>query len=160
MATANAHVAVHTTDPQTLAYAFNDSPAGLAAWILERRRLWSDHDGDVFDAISRDDLLAGVTLYWIGQSIGTSMRYYWEQWKNPVRIVHDRKPELEAPTAIAVFPKDLIFVPRTVAERHANLHRWTVMPRGGHFAAAEEPDLIVEDLREFFRPLRDRSTRE
>ena len=154
MATANAHVAVHTTDPQTLAYAFNDSPAGLAAWILERRRLWSDHDGDVFDAISRDDLLAGVTLYWIGQSIGTSMRYYWEQWKNPVRIVHDRKPELEAPTAIAVFPNDLIFVPRTVAERHANLHRWTVMPRGGHFAAAEEPDLLVEDLREFFRPLR------
>ena len=141
-------------DPQTLAYAFNDSPAGLAAWILERRRLWSDHDGDVFDAISRDDLLAGVTLYWIGQSIGTSMRYYWEQWKNPVRIVHDRTPELEAPTAIAVFPNDLIFVPRAVAERHANLHRWTVMPRGGHFAAAEEPDLIVEDLREFFRPLR------
>ena len=78
MATANAHVAVHTSDPQTLAYAFNDSPAGLAAWILERRRLWSDHDGDVFDAISRDDLLAGVTLYWIAQSIGTSMRYYWE----------------------------------------------------------------------------------
>jgi len=93
---------VHTADPQTLAYAFNDSPAGLAAWILERRRLWSDHDGDVFDAISRDDLLAGVTLYWMGQSIGTSMRYYFEQWSNPVRIVHDRTPELEAPTAIAV----------------------------------------------------------
>jgi pimeloyl-ACP methyl ester carboxylesterase len=154
MATANAHVAVHTADPQTLAYAFNDSPAGLAAWILERRRLWSDHDGDVFDAISRDDLLAGVTLYWMGQSIGTSMRYYFEQWSNPLRIVHDRTPELEAPTAIAVFPNDLIFVPRTVAERHANLHRWTVMPRGGHFAAAEEPDLLVEDLREFFRGLR------
>ena len=154
MATASAHVAVHTADPQTLAYAFNDSPAGLAAWILERRRLWSDHDGDVFDAISRDDLLAGVTLYWMGQSIGTSMRYYFEQWSNPLRIVHDRTPALEAPTAIAVFPNDLIFVPRTVAERHANLHRWTVMPRGGHFAAAEEPDLLVEDLREFFRLLR------
>jgi len=154
MATANAHVAVHTSDPQTLAYAFNDSPAGLAAWILERRRLWSDNDGDVFDAISRDDLLAGVSLYWFGGSIGTSMRYYWEQWKNPVRIVHDRQPELEAPTAIAVFPNDLVFVPRAVAERHANLHRWTEMPRGGHFAAAEEPDLLVEDLRAFFRPLR------
>ncbi|MEI8001750.1 MAG: epoxide hydrolase family protein [Actinomycetes bacterium] len=154
MAPANAHVAVHTSDPQTLAYAFNDSPAGLAAWILERRRLWSDHDGDVFDAISRDDLLAGVTLYWFGQSIGTSMRYYWEQWKNPVRLVHDRTPALEAPTAIAVFPNDLVFVPRAVAERHANLHRWTVMPRGGHFAAAEEPDLLVDDLRAFFRPLR------
>jgi pimeloyl-ACP methyl ester carboxylesterase len=71
-----------------------------------------------------------------------------------VRIVHDRKPELVAPTAIAVFPNDLVFVPHEVAKRHANLHRWTVMPRGGHFAAAEEPDLLVEDLREFFRPLR------
>lgn len=154
MATANAHVAVHTADPQTLAYGLNDSPAGLAAWILERRRLWSDHDGDVFDAISRDDLLAGLSLYWFGGSIGTSMRYYWEQWKNPVRIMHERSPELEAPTGIAVFPNDLIFVPRVVAERHTNLHRWTVMPRGGHFAAAEEPDLLVDDLRAFFRPLR------
>lgn len=154
METANAHVAVHTTDPQTLAYALNDSPAGLAAWILERRRLWSEHDGDVFDAISRDDLLAGLSLYWFGESIGTSMRFYWEQWKNPVRIVHDRTPELEAPTGIAVFPNDLIFVPRAVAERHANLHRFTLMPRGGHFAAAEEPDLLVAELRAFFRPLR------
>jgi pimeloyl-ACP methyl ester carboxylesterase len=154
MATANAHVAVHTADPQTLAYGLNDSPAGLAAWILERRRLWSDHDGDVFDAISRDDLLAGLSLYWFGGSIGTSMRYYWEQWKNPVRIMHERSPELEAPTGIAVFPNDLIFVPRAVAERHTNLHRWTVMPRGGHFAAAEEPNLLVDDLRAFFRPLR------
>lgn len=154
MATANAHVAVHTADPQTVAYGLNDSPAGLAAWILERRRLWSDHDGDVFDAISRDDLLAGLSLYWFGGSIGTSMRYYWEQWKNPVRIMHERSPELEAPTGIAVFPNDLIFVPRAVAERHTNLHRWTVMPRGGHFAAAEEPDLLVDDLRAFFRPLR------
>jgi pimeloyl-ACP methyl ester carboxylesterase len=82
------------------------------------------------------------------------MRYYFEQWSNPLRIVHDRTPELEAPTAIAVFPNDLIFVPRAVAERHANLHRWTVMPRGGHFAAAEEPDLLVDDLRAFFRNLR------
>jgi len=154
MATANAHVAVHTADPQTLAYALNDSPAGLAAWILERRRLWSDHDGDVFDAISRDDLLAGLSLYWFGGAIGTSMRYYWEQWKNPVRIMHDRMPELEAPTAIAVFPDDLIFVPKAVAQRHTNLHRWTVMPRGGHFAAAEEPDLLVDDLRAFFRDFR------
>jgi len=154
METAHAHVAVHTADPQTMAYALNDSPAGLAAWILERRRLWSDHDGDVFDAISRDDLLAGLSLYWFGGSIGTSMRYYWEQWKSPVRIVHDRSPELAAPTAIAVFPNDLIFVPRTVAERHTNLHRWTRMPRGGHFAAAEEPDLLVDDIRAFFRDLR------
>jgi pimeloyl-ACP methyl ester carboxylesterase len=157
MASTHAHVAVHSQDPQTLAYALNDSPVGLAAWILERRRLWSDHDGDVFDAISRDDLLTGVTIFWFTQTIGTSMRYYFEQWANPLRIVHDRTPEIEAPTGIAVFPGDLVFVPRTVAERHTNLHRWTVMPRGGHFAAIEEPDLLVDDLRAFFRPLRGRS---
>ena len=82
------------------------------------------------------------------------MRYYLEQWANPLRLVHDRTPTIEAPTGIAVFPGDLVFVPRTVAERHANLQRWTVMPRGGHFAAIEEPDLLVDDLRAFFRPLR------
>ena len=82
------------------------------------------------------------------------MRYYWEQWSNPVRIVHNRTPELEAPTAIAVFPNDLIFVHRRRRAPHENSHRWTVMPHGGHFAAAQEPDLLVEDLREFFRPLR------
>ncbi len=154
MASAASHVAVHSQDPQTLAYALNDSPVGLASWILERRRLWSDHDGDVYDALSRDFLLTNVMLYWVTGSIGSTMRYYWENWRQAVRTVHDRNPAIEVPTAIAVFPNDLVFVPRSVAEIHTNLVRWTEMPRGGHFAAAEEPDLIVEDLRAFFRELR------
>jgi pimeloyl-ACP methyl ester carboxylesterase len=82
------------------------------------------------------------------------MRFYWENFKEPNRLAHDRTPAIEAPTGIAVFPKDLVFVPRRLAEQHTNLTRWTEMPRGGHFAAAEEPDLLVEDLRAFFRPLR------
>jgi pimeloyl-ACP methyl ester carboxylesterase len=154
MATAASHVAVQSTDPQTLAYALNDSPVGLAAWILERRRAWSDHTGDVYDALSRDFLLTNVTLYWVTQSIGSTMRYYWENWRQSVRTVHDRIPAIEAPTGIAVFPNDLVFVPKRLAETYTNLVSWTVMPRGGHFAAAEEPDLIVDDLRGMFRALR------
>jgi pimeloyl-ACP methyl ester carboxylesterase len=154
MATAASHVAVHTTDPQTLAYALNDSPVGLAAWILERRRAWSDHTGDVYDALSRDFLLSNVMLYWVTESIGSTMRYYWENWRQSVRVVHDRIPAIEAPTGIAVFPNDLVFVPRRLAEKYTNLVRWTLMPRGGHFAAAEEPDLIVEDIRAMFKTLR------
>ena len=154
MATAASHVAVQSTDPQTLAYALNDSPVGLAAWILERRRAWSDHTGDVYDALSRDFLLTNVMLYWVTESIGSTMRYYWENWRQSVRTVHDRVPAIEAPTGIAVFPNDLVFVPKRLAETYTNLVRWTVMPRGGHFAAAEEPDLIVEDLRAMFRPFR------
>ena len=154
MATAESHVAVQSRDPQTLGYALNDSPVGLAAWILERRRAWSEHDGDVFDALSRDFLITNVMLYWVTESITSTMRYYWENWRESVRVVHDRVPAIEAPTAIAVFPNDLVFVPRRLAERYTNLVQWNEMPRGGHFAAAEEPDLIVEDLRSFFRQLR------
>ena len=154
MAFAASHVAVQSQDPQTLAYALNDSPVGLASWILERRRLWSDHEGDVFDALSKDFLLTNVMIYWVTECIGSTMRYYWENFKEPNRLAHERTPSIEAPTGIAVFPRDLVFVPRRLAEEHTNLVRWTEMPRGGHFAAAEEPDLIVEDLRAFFRPLR------
>ena len=108
----------------------------------------------MYDALSRDFLLTNVTLYWVTQSIGSTMRYYWENWRQSVRVVHDRTPAIEAPTGMAVFPNDLVFVPRRLAEQHTNLVHWTVMPRGGHFAAAEEPDLVVEDLRAMFRALR------
>jgi pimeloyl-ACP methyl ester carboxylesterase len=154
MASAASHVAVHSQDPQTLAYALNDSPVGLASWLLERRRLWSEHEGDLFEALSKDMLLTSVMLYWVTGCIGSTMRYYWENWRQSVRMVHERIPAIEAPTGIAVFPGDLVFVPRRLAERYTNLARWTEMPRGGHFAAAEEPDLIVDELRAFFRPLR------
>jgi len=148
------HMAVHSLDPQTLAYALNDSPVGLLAWILERRRAWSDCDGDVFRCFSRDELLTTVSLYWLTATIGSSLRFYAENARQSWKPLHDRTPSVEVPSGFAVFPKDVILVPRRLAERHANVQRWTVMPRGGHFAPAEQPQLLVEDVRAFFRPLR------
>jgi pimeloyl-ACP methyl ester carboxylesterase len=149
-----AHMAVHVEDPQTLAAALNDSPAGLAAWMIERRRNWSDCDGDLERRFSKDQLLTSVSLYWLTDTFHTSVRFYAESFREPWPLVHGRQPPIEAPTAVAVFPRELVRVPRRFMERQANLARWTVMPRGGHFAPAEEPELLVEDLRAFFREFR------
>lgn len=154
-AVTGSHMAVQCTDPQTLAYALNDSPLGLAAWILERRRNWSDCGGEVERAFSRDHLLTTLSLFWFTGSIGSSMRFYWENARQGWSPAHDRKPAIEAPTAMAIFPKDVFPIPQRVAASHANLQRWTRMPRGGHFAPAEAPELVVEDLRAFFRDKRD-----
>lgn len=149
-ATITSHMAVHSLDPQTLGYALTDSPVGLAAWILERRRAWSDCDGEVERVFSKDDLLTTISLYWLTETITSSLRFYWETAHHPWQPSHDRQPPCEAPTGIAVFPKETILVPRSIAERHANIERFTVMPRGGHFAPAEQPALLVDDLRAFF----------
>ncbi len=148
------HLAVQTHDPQTLAWALNDSPAGLLAWIVERRRAWSDCGGDVESRFTKDDLLTTASLYWFTQTFHTSARIYADTRRSRPAPVHGRMPEVEAPTAIAVFPQELIQYPRAVAERHANLQQWTVMPRGGHFAPMEEPMLLVDDVRRFFRGFR------
>jgi pimeloyl-ACP methyl ester carboxylesterase len=152
--TAASHLAVHRLDPQTLAWACHDSPVGLAAWILERRRNWSDCDGDVERRFSKDDLLTTMSIYWFTETFVSSVRYYREALLAGWRPAHDRRPRIEAPTAIAVFPRELILVPRSVAAQESDLRRWTVMPSGGHFAPAEEPELLVEDIRASFRPLR------
>ena len=154
MKSAASHVAVHTADPQTLAYALNDSPVGLAAWLLERRRNWSDSGGDPERPFTRDFLLTTVMIYWLTQSIGTSMRYYAEFFGRPWVPDHDRQPAIEAPTGIAVFPQELVLLPRRLAEQHANLVHWTVMPAGGHFAPSEQPELLVDDVPAMFRPFR------
>ena len=155
MATATSHMAVHSMDPQTLAYALDDSPVGLAAWIVERRRAWGDCGGDVESRFSKDHLLTTVSVYWHTRTIGTSMRYYFENAHGEqFAPVHDRQPAVEVPSGFAVFPEDVLLVPRKVAERHANVQRWTVMEAGGHFAPAEEPECLVEDVRAFFRTLR------
>ena len=150
----SAHMAVHIEDPQTLAWSMNDSPAGLAAWLIERRRNWSDCGGDVERSFSKDQLLTGVALYWLTGTFHTSVRFYAESFREPWPLVHDHEPPVEVPTAVAVFPRELIRVPRRFMERQVNLARWTVMPRGGHFAPSEEPELMVEDIRAFFRELR------
>jgi len=148
------HMSVHSLDPQTLAYALDDSPVGLLAWILERRRAWSDCDGDPERAFTREHLLTTVCLYWFTRTIGTSLRFYWENARQDWQPAHDRRPTIEAPTAFAILPQDNFPIPRRVAEQHACLERWTVLSRGGHFGPAEAPDEVVEDLRAFFRTRR------
>jgi pimeloyl-ACP methyl ester carboxylesterase len=141
------------TRPQTLAYGLNDSPAGLAAWIVEKYRAWSDNDGSVERVFSKDELLTNITIYWVTETIGSSFRPYWDSRNNP-----NPRPwvPITVPCGIAIFPRDLEHPPREFAERSYNVHRWTEMPRGGHFAALEEPQLLAEDIRAFFRDLRSR----
>jgi pimeloyl-ACP methyl ester carboxylesterase len=148
------YFALQTTKPQTPAIALNDSPAGLLAWMVEKRRRWSDCHGDVEARFTKDELLDTVMLYWATQSYNTSARYYYEAAHDPWRPAHERSPCVEAPTAIAIFPGELTFPPRKGAEKYYNLQRWTEMPAGGHFAPAEEPAAWVEDVRAFFRDLR------
>jgi pimeloyl-ACP methyl ester carboxylesterase len=140
------------TKPQTLSYGLNDSPVGLAAWILEKFRTWSDCDGDVESLFSRDELLTNVMIYWVTQTIHSSARLYYESRLQPLSLSPSHR--VEPPVAVAVFPREIVMPPRSLAERGLNVVRWTEMPRGGHFAAMEQPERLAEDVREFFRPLR------
>jgi pimeloyl-ACP methyl ester carboxylesterase len=148
------YMALQRTKPQTPAVALNDSPAGLSAWIVEKRRRWSDCGGDVEKRFTKDELIDTVMLYWVTQTYNTSARYYYEGAHDLWQPSHDRNPVVEAPVALAIFPAELTSPARKWAERYYNLQRWTVMPSGGHFAAAEEPEAMVNDIRAFFRTLR------
>jgi pimeloyl-ACP methyl ester carboxylesterase len=156
MAHATSHIVVQSTEPQNLAYGMNDSPVGLLAWLLDRRRWWRDCDGDVERRFSKDDLITLAMLYWVGEAFVTSARFYWEARNDPWRPVDDRRPVVRAPTGIAVFPQELVIMPRSWMEDYFDLRRLTYMEAGGHFAPAEEPEALVQDVREFFRPLRSR----
>lgn len=152
--TQGAYIELQATTPQTAAYALNDSPAGLAAWIVEKYRAWSDCNGDVESRFSKDVLLTNVTLYWVTGTINSSMRRYYEVRHDPDRAAL-RSARVTVPTGIAMFPGEReLVVPREWADRAYNVQRWTGMPRGGHFPALEEPELLVEDLRAFFRQFR------
>jgi pimeloyl-ACP methyl ester carboxylesterase len=147
-----AYAHVQRNEPQTLAYSLNDSPAGLAAWIVEKFRDWADCGGDVVGRFGMDWLLANITLYWVTQSAGSAARLYFETRKAPFHL--GREDRVRLPTGIARFPAEIPMPPREWVERAYDVQRWTEMPRGGHFAALEEPELLAADLREFFRPLR------
>ena len=142
--------AIQSTRPQTLAYALTDSPAGQLAWIAEKFYEWTD--GDLpDDAVDRDQLLTNVTVYWLTQTAGSSARLYFEAarsgtWGPP--------PPSTVPTGVAVFPYEIAPPIRRFAELSNNIVHWSEFDRGGHFAAMEEPDLLVADVRQFFRPLR------
>lgn len=140
-----------STRPQTLAYGLTDSPAGQAAWILEKFQAWTDCDGHPENILSRDELLDNVMLYWVTASAASSARLYWESF-GPGR--RSTQP-VTVPTGVAVFPKEIVPpVRRWMESRYPDIRHWTEMPRGGHFAAFEQPGLLVDDLRKFFGALR------
>jgi pimeloyl-ACP methyl ester carboxylesterase len=145
---------IQGTKPQTLSYGLNDSPAGLAAWIVEKYRTWSDCGGDVEARFTKDELLTTVTIYWVTQTIGSSTRMYYENQRK-VWVMQPGE-RVRVPSAMALFPQEIARPPREWAERSYNVCRWTEMPRGGHFAALEEPELLAEDIRAFFRTLREK----
>jgi len=144
---------IQGTKPQTLAFGLTDSPAGLAAWIAEKFRSWSDCDGVPENAVSRDRMLANISLYWFTGAIGSSFWPYYGRlhgsWpispKNPVTV----------PTGYAAFPKEIVRPPRSLAQKaYTNIQRWTEMKKGGHFAAMEQPAALAQEIQAFFRPLR------
>jgi pimeloyl-ACP methyl ester carboxylesterase len=145
--------AIQSTKPQTLGYALNDSPAGLAAWILEKWRSWADSHGNLDERFSRDFLLTTVTLYWATQTIASSMQDYFDNDNPRFRITLRPEEFVNVPTAVALFFNNFVdegAPPREWAERLYNVCRWTAMPRGGHFAPAEEPELLARDIAAFF----------
>jgi pimeloyl-ACP methyl ester carboxylesterase len=143
---------IQSTKPQTLSYGLNDSPAGLAAWIVEKYRRWSDCNGDVESRFTKDELLTTVTIYWVTQSINSSIRLYYEAFSKAWNLAKDEK--ISVPVGVAAFPSENTVPLREWSDRGYNVQHWTDMPAGGHFAALEEPVRLVEDIRKFFRGLR------
>ncbi|MES0190875.1 epoxide hydrolase family protein [Mesorhizobium sp. LSJC264A00] len=153
-ATEGAYAHLQGTKPQTLAYALTDSPIGLAAWMIEKFRSWSDCDGDVERTFGMDTLLTDVSLYWFSNALTSSLRLYKENRLFP--LAFETLERVSPPFGVALFPRELPMPPRSWVARVFDVQRWTSMPRGGHFAALEEPSLLVEDIRAFFRPMRSR----
>jgi len=149
------YAAIQATRPQTLGYGLTDSPTGLAAWIVEKFRAWSDCDGDVARRFSMDELLTTITMYWVTGTINSANRNYYESRHDPDPLRLPPGVRIDVPTGVAMFPGEAeLLVPRAFAERCYRIERWTDMPRGGHFPALEEPTLLADDIRAFFRPLR------
>ncbi|MEQ1805488.1 MAG: epoxide hydrolase, partial [Burkholderiaceae bacterium] len=145
---------IQGTRPQTLAFGLTDSPAGLAAWIIEKFRAWSDCNGDVESVFPRDHLLANIGLYWFTGAIGSSFWPYYARMHGPWPIPDG---SVNVPMGYAEFPREILRPPRSVAAKiYTDIRRWSVMPKGGHFAAMEQPQALSNEIVEFFRPLRPR----
>jgi pimeloyl-ACP methyl ester carboxylesterase len=155
-----AYALIQSTKPQSLAQGLNDSPAGLAGWLVEKFRAWSDCDGQIETRFTKDELLTHIMIYWVTESIGPSFLPY-HDYANASAMTWMKEGvkkwigSSKIPAAFALFPGDISHPPREWAERFFNVQRWTKMPRGGHFAAMEEPELLAEDLRTWFRAFRD-----
>ncbi len=144
---------IQGTRPQTLSFGLTNSPAGLAAWIVEKFRAWSDCDGDVESVFTRDQLLANISLYWFTGAIGSSFFPYYFRMHRPWPIPDGGS--IGVPTGYSDFPREILRAPRSLAARtYTDIRRWTVMPRGGHFAAMEQPEALAGEVQAFFRPLR------
>jgi epoxide hydrolase len=151
----SAYMQLNSNSPQTLAYALNDSPVGQLAWIVERFKVWSAAEKRPEDAVDRDQMLTNVTLYCLTETAGSSAQIYYETVEERMAIMMGTEEPVKVPIGVAVFPHD-IFVPvRSIAERlYPTITHWTEFDRGGHFAAMEQPDLFVQDIRDFARSLR------
>ena len=146
---------IQGTRPQTLAFGLTDSPAGLAAWIVEKFRSWTDNDGDPASAVARDEMLANITLYWATGAIGSSFWPYHARMHRPWPVPPGAT--VDVPMGYAEFPREILRPPRSVAARmYSDIRRWTKQRKGGHFAAMEQPEVLAHEIREFFRPLRAR----
>jgi pimeloyl-ACP methyl ester carboxylesterase len=144
---------IQGTRPQTLAFALADSPAGLAAWIIEKFRAWSDCGGDLESVFTKDELLANISLYWFTGAIGSSFWPYYARMHRPWPIPDNGT--IAVPTGYCEFPREMLRPPKSLAQRtFSDIRRWTVMPRGGHFAAMEQPKALAAEIFELFRPLR------
>jgi len=157
--TQGAYALIQGSQPQVAALGLNDSPMGLAGWLVEKFRRWSDCDGDVEQCFTKDELLTNVMIYWATSTINSSFLPYYDitqagaiTWIK--QKINEWKGTTKVPAAFAMFPKDLSSPPREWGERFYNVQRWTEFKRGGHFAALEQPEVLVDDVRSFFRPLR------
>lgn len=140
---------LHATKPNTLAYGLNDSPAGLCAWIMEKFNSWSDNHGNIENVFTKDELLGNITLYWLTETIHSSVRMYKENGKKPLLFGPD--DFINVPVGFARFPKELPTPPRKYVERGFNIQQWTEMDAGGHFAAMEQPGLLAADIISFYK---------
>ena len=153
--TEGAYSMIQSTKPKSLDYGLNDSPVGLAGWIIEKFYSWSDCKGKLENTFTKDELLTNLTIYWATQTIHSANYLYYE---TAALLQQESKKtatkKVEVPTGVAIFPKDMIPPPREFAERFFNIQQWTEMPAGGHFAAMEQPELFAKDLRQFARTIK------
>lgn len=145
------YISIQSTKPQTIAYGLSDSPVGLAAWIVEKFRDWSDCSGDLSNSFSKDELLTNIMIYWITNTIGSSANMYYENVHSLPKLGY-----IKVPTGITLLPQDILLPPRKWAEKNLNITQWTTVARGGHFTAMEEPMLLAKEMRKFFKTYRDK----
>jgi microsomal epoxide hydrolase len=148
-----AYAHTNMTRPQSLSYAMTDSPVGLAAWFIEKFRAWSDWDDDFETLFSKDELITNIMLYWVPNTFCSAIRIYYESHHHPWRVKPGDK--VKVPTGVAAFPKDIVPIIKSQAEKYFNVARFNEFPRGGHFAIHEKAEVLAADIRDFFRPLRE-----